>query len=115
MSGYVTIATRRGAFEPLRSLAYGSVLDAYSAIGAGLDYRTRVFVINNFTDIDIKISFDSIVDHLAIPAGGNIIIDSATNGLSLPKGTVFYVKRYTAGGAASSGHVDVSIGYTLSF
>jgi len=111
MSGFQNLSTQRGWFEPLRTLAFGGVVDAYTAIGTGLGYPTRVFMINNFTDIAVKVSFDGANDMLAIPAGGHIIIDSASDGLALPKGTVVYVKRYTAGAAPTSGSVDVANGY----
>jgi len=111
MSGFQNLSTQRGWFEPIRTLAFGAVLDAYSAIGTAIGYPTRVFIINNFTDIAIHISFDGVNDHIAIPAGGHIVIDSATDGIALPKSTVFYAKRYTPGGAATSGAVDISIGY----
>jgi len=110
MGGYVNIMPSRGWYEEAKTIAFGDIGDAYSAIGT-CEHPPRKRIINNFTDIDIWISFDGIENHIAIPKGGHFIDDEAINGIVLPSGTTFYVKRLTAGVAPTSGMVVVSIGY----
>jgi len=113
MSGYSYIAPQRGWWEAARTAAFGAILDAYSAVGTPIDHPPRIYIINNFTDKPVYISFDGATDHLAIPPGGHLIVDSTTNGIAIPKETTFYVKRFTAGDAPTSGSVVVSIGYKV--
>ena len=110
MSG--KISPELGWFEPIRSLAFGGIGLVYAPIGAEIDHPTRVFIINNTTDIPVVISFDGISSHLLLMEGVNYIIDTASNGISLPKGTIFYVRQGTAV-AATEGLVAVSIGYNV--
>ena len=113
MSGIVSFTPDRGWFEAARTVAFGAVLDAYSAIGTAIEHPTRVFIIWNLTNANAYISIDGVLDYWPIVAGGHLILDDSTNGISLPKGTTFYVKRYTAGVAPTSGDVVVSIGYKV--
>lgn len=113
MSGFYSIRPERGWFEPALTKAFGTIADAYSAIGTAIGHPTRVFILWNKTNKDVWISLNGTDDHFPILAGGSMVIDDATNGISLPKGTVFYVKRFTAGDAPTSGSVILSIGYTV--
>ena len=113
MNGYNNISPELGWFEAARTAAFGAVVDAYSAVGTAIEHSTRVFIIWNLTNANIYISLDGVVDHWPIVAGGHLILDDATNGISLPKGTTFYVRRYAAGVAPTSGDVVVSIGYKV--
>jgi len=113
MSGYIALAPKRGWFETARTKAFGAIVDAYSAIGTPIDHPTRIFIINNTTNKDAWISLDGTNNHFAIVAGGNLLIDDATNGISISKGTTFYAKRYTPGDAPTSGDIIVSIGYKV--
>lgn len=110
MGGYFNITPERGWYEEAKTREHGDIIDAYSLIGT-CTHPTRKTIINNFTDAHIWISFDGDKDHLAIPAGGHEINDDASNGISLPYGTPFYVKRFVAGVAPTSGRVVISVAY----
>jgi len=111
MSGYITINPETGRFEDAKQLAFGGIGAAYAAIGT-LTNAPRYFMVNNFTDIDVWISTDGIDDHFPVAAGGAVVLDCATNGIKLPKGTTFYVKQL-AGAAATSGSVILSSMYNF--
>lgn len=113
MSGKISLMPDRGWFEPARSIAFGSILDTYSIIGDPIDNATRVFIIFNKTDKDVWISIDGTKDYWPISSGMSMISDEASNGKALPAGIAFYVKRFTAGDAPTSGSVIVSIGYKI--
>lgn len=112
MAGLFNINPGRGWYEEAKTRTYNNIADAYSAIGTS-SHPTRIYIINNFTDTNIWISFDGATNHIAIPAGGHYVEDIATNGISLPGSTTFYVKRFTAGVAPTSGTVVVSVGYII--
>lgn len=113
MSGYVSIKPTLGAYEEARTEVFGNIGANYSLIDDVIDNPTRIFIINNFTDVPIWISFDGNLNHIAIPAGGHYVQDTGTNGMSLPKGTGFYVKRFSPLVAPLEGSVVVSIGYAV--
>jgi hypothetical protein len=106
-------------FEPLRSIAFGSISGTYAAIGTAFAFAARVLIINNLTNANITISFDGINDHLAIASSTSMILDvcsdrgSNANILVIPAGTVVYVKQTS--GAPTSGSVYVSVMYAQSF
>jgi len=90
----------------LRSLAFGSILAGYSAVGGAVDRPLRILRVVNGTDAAVIISFDGLTDHMAVPAGQQAQIDVTMNkvrddGFFIAEGTVFYAKR--AAGAPSSG------------
>jgi len=113
MSGYISLKPERGWFEPLRTKAFGSIADAFSTIGTPISNPTRVFIIWNYTNKDVIVSIDGTEDYFPVATGGQQVIDDSTNGMSLPKGTQFYVKRYTPGDAPTSGSVHISIDYKV--
>ena len=105
---------RVARFEPIRELAFGGIVAGYSAVGTLTTDYTRIFSVTNTTDTDVYISLDGVTDHMRIISGSAKIIDISANkvrddGLFLPKGTVFYVKR--AAGAPSAGLVAVEVLY----
>ena len=112
MSGLFNISPERGWYEAAQTRAWGDILDAYSAIGS-CTHPTRIIKLNNFTDAHLWISFDGIENHIALPAGGHSVDDDAANGFSLPANTTFYVKRFAAGVAPTSGSIVMSIGYRI--
>jgi hypothetical protein len=111
MGSHVIVNPQRGWFEEMRTLGYASVAANYAAIGAETTHPTRILIINNLTDKHVKISFDGTTDHITIPAGGNFVLDTVSNGISLPGHATFYVKRYSALEAPTSGDIIVSVGY----
>ena len=99
--------------EALRSLAFGSIGAAYTAIGTSLDYPARVFLLQNLTDKTLMFSFDNVDDHLVLPTGGYLLIDVTANrslsqGFYISKGQKVYVKQV---GVPTSGSVYLSVFY----
>ena len=113
MSGHQKLSPDTGWFEPLRSLGHAAVLANYAAVGTAIEHPTRVFILSNFTDRDVVMSIDGIDDYFLLPAGTEYVQDTAADGFSLPKGTIFYAKRYNAGIAPTVGVVTVSIFYSI--
>lgn len=103
---------QRVTFEPLRSLAFGSISGAYAAIGTGFNNAARLILIDNLTNANVTISFDGINDHMVVAAMSGRVLDYGSNRvgqvnqLEQSEGTVVYVK-----GAPGSGSVYVSVIY----
>lgn len=104
---------QRVAFEPLRSLAFGSVAASYTAVGGLYDNPARLIKIDNSTDANVLISFNGVDDHIFVPAISAVLFDYASDRvgpedrLEQPVNTQIYVKRES--GAPSSGNVYVSL------
>jgi hypothetical protein len=101
MAGY----GKRLLFEPLRFIASADITNAYSlaatmADAAGtiaLSHPARLIKVDNFTDQDMKFSFDGVNDHFVLHAGSTMIMDissnkQADNSFFLGKGEVLYIK-----------------------
>lgn len=104
----------RMKFEPLRSLAFGSIGAAYAALGAVMANPVRFLALTNTTDVSILFSFDGVNDHLVLPSMGFLVLDITANrsqdtGFYLSEGDRAYVKQ--ASGAAGSGSVYLSVMY----
>ena len=90
------------SFEPLRSIAFGSISGTYAAIGTKFANPIRLICITNNTDGDVILSTDAVNDMLFIAAGSFKLFDLNTNRQNsdqvwvLQKGTQFYVKQSTA-------------------
>lgn len=103
---------QRVRFEPLRSLAFGSISGAYAAVGTGFSNAARMLMVDNLTDSTITVSFDGVTDHMIIASMSGKIIDYGSNRvgqvnqLEQAQGTVVYVK-----GTVTSGSVYVSVIY----
>lgn len=105
----------RIAFEPMRSLAAGSITGSYVAIGTATANPARQFIIQNLTDAALVFSFDGTNDHIPLPANGLFVDDITANktmdhGFFLATGTKIYVKRI---GTPTTGSVYVSISYGI--
>ena len=88
----------RLGIEPVRSLAFGSIVAGYTAIGTALNYPSRMVLLQNWTDANLMFSRDGIYDHIPLLAGNSLIIDITSNktkddGFFLSKGDILYVKR----------------------
>jgi len=99
--------------EPIRSLAAGSVVAGYTAIGDALANPARLIILNNLTDESVMISFDGVEDHVAIAGPGSFVLDITSNkgvagALFLAQGSTIYVKRI---GTPTTGSVYVSTFY----
>ena len=106
------------AFQPLKSLAFGSVAAGYTAIGTAFTSAVRNITITNLTDTTVIFSYDGgVTDHDVLPAGAGKVYDFAANksdngGMSaFQNGGRVYVKR--GGGAPTLGAVYVSAFYCL--
>lgn len=111
----LSIQASRAAFEPLRSLAFGSIAAGYTAVGTPLANPARILSIINMTDAAVILSLDGVNDHIICPANTGKVYDETTNragtiqGFYIPQGTQFYVKR--AAGAPTSGSVYIEVQY----
>ena len=99
--------------EEVRTIAFGSVVAGYSAIGDKLENPARMLMLQNFTDADLMFSFDGSVDHIPIKSESSLILDLSTNkttdgGFFVEVGTQISVKRI---GTPTSGNVYVSVFY----
>lgn len=82
-----------------RSLAFGSIIASYTAIGNAFERPMRILNIQNLTDATLQFSFDGVNDHFVLPSGGFFLIDITTNkiedrGFYVSKGTTMHVKRF---------------------
>jgi hypothetical protein len=90
--------------DALRSLAYTSITNSYTAIGTPTAVNFRIFRIVNDTDGKLYISFDGTTNNFIMPAGSFVLYDLSTNGplisqtdsLVIQIGTTFYAKYLTA-------------------
>ena len=101
--------------EPLRTLAFGSISGTYAGIGTALANPSRIFWLQNLTDVSVLISLDGVNDHIYLVSGEVFILDNTSNkanvggALSFAQGTRFYAKD--DGSAPSSGQVTISTFY----
>lgn len=100
-------------FDPLRSLANGSIMSTYTAVGSAFGHPPRIVMFQNLTDQQMTFSTDGVTDHLTLPSNGQLVIDFSTNqanslGFFLSKNTTIYVKYNSA---PSSGSVYVTVVY----
>ena len=85
-------------FEPVRSLAFGSISDIYMGVGTATDHPARMILLQNFTDADLMLSFDGLEDHIPLKFDSSFILDVSSNktidtGFFIEKGTRLYVKE----------------------
>lgn len=105
----------RVRFEPLRSLAFGSISGTYAAIGTALANASHLIKVDNLSDVTLTISFDGVNDHFIIPTQAGTILDLSSDRvdpagkLFLSAGTIVYVKQTATG--PSTGSVYVSTMY----
>lgn len=106
---------QRAKFEPLRSVAFGSISGTYTAIGTPIGDAAHAIFIDNLTDANMFISLDGINNHIVVAANSGRVIDISTNrigpveNLQLPQNITFYVKQVT--GAPSLGSIYVGVMY----
>jgi len=98
-------------YEALRSIASGTFTGAYQALGAPLAHNPFLIKMVNNSTVVVTVSIDGVVDHDICPAGSFFLYDETANasregGLTVAKGTQFYVK-----GAAGAGSVYLVVQY----
>lgn len=92
----------RAFFEPIRTLAFGSISGAYAAVGDPAANQIRIFCISNDTEGDMYFTTDNSEDQMFLAAGSFRLYDLQANKSDyddkfvLAKGTQFYVKQITA-------------------
>jgi hypothetical protein len=88
--------------DSIRSVAFGSITNAFLAFGTPLGHQTRMCRFVNDTDAGVFISTDGTNSMLYLPAGSFILYDLCTNReneastFCFPPGTQFYIKYNTA-------------------
>lgn len=92
-------------FEPLRSLAFGSISGTYAAVGTPFQYPSRAVCFNNNTQGGMIFSRDPdlVAGEIFVAAGAGKIWDVATNHRAVNQddcvfevGTQWYVKQISA-------------------
>lgn len=105
----------RLVFEPVRSLAFGSISGTYTGIGTAFANPERMMLVQNATDVSLMFSADGINDHFQLPSNGFLLLDIAANkttsqGFYIAEGTRMYVKEI---GTPSTGSVYVTVMYGI--
>ena len=84
--------------EPVRSLAFGSISGTYAGIGTPLTNPSRIYWLQNNTDVLLTFSWDGVVDHFVLPTGSFVLLDVTSNrtdnggALNVASGQRTYVK-----------------------
>lgn len=73
------VSAARVRFEPLRSLAFGSISGTYAGIGAPFSHPVRLIHVTNLTDADLFISFNGTDDHAVVSNNGFFLYDYSSN------------------------------------
>lgn len=105
---------RRGAFEAVREIAFGSVSGTYTAVGNAITDHARIVRFVNTMDTEMYISLDASVDHIRLASGSFLLLDLSSNkirndGLVFAVGTIFHVKQVVT--APTSGNLWVEVLY----
>jgi len=105
----MAIGGARALWEPIRSLAFGSISGTYTAIGTATNNPAVMVAITNNTDALLTFSFDTTNDIIVIPSTTARIWDIGSNTIddfAVPAKTTFYVK-----GSPTVGSIYVEITY----
>ena len=92
------VSSVRVRFEPLRSLAFGSISGTYSGVGLPFANPVRILKFSNETDASILVSINGVDDHDIVAGNGFCLYDFTTNKsdagglLEQPQGDRIYVK-----------------------
>ena len=83
--------------DALRSLPAGSIVAGYTPIGTPFGHVGRMLLVSNFTNADLMVSFDGVIDHFPLKTNSDVIFDLTTNqfgtqGFFLSVGTQMNVK-----------------------
>lgn len=88
--------------DTLRSVAFGSITNSYTALGTVTTAPTRMFRIINSTDGDMLLSLNGTDNQFYVPANSFVLYDLTANRekngeiFVLPTRTQFFVKYSTA-------------------
>lgn len=100
--------------DPLRTLAFSSISDAYMSIGSAFSNPIRILLVQNLTDVTLTFSDDGINDKFQLPSNGFLLLDissnkSVSNGFFISQGTTIYV--IAEGSSPSLGSANVTAMY----
>lgn len=99
--------------ETLRTVAFGSIGAAFSAVGTAFTHPISKIYIVNDTDVGVIFSDNGSANTIYLPNGMDIMLDITiddTDKSYIAKGSLFYVKQGPEG-AASSGLIALSAFY----
>ena len=99
--------------EAQKTLAFGSIVAGYTAVGTALVKPARIILVQNLTDASLQFSFNGTDDHFPLPTNGFLLLDVTANNTDdsqfvFPIGQLLYVKRI---GTPTSGSVYFSSWY----
>jgi hypothetical protein len=104
------MSAKKVYFDTIRTLAFGSILATYVAVGTALTVEPRIICITNDTDAGMIFSDDPDVapGKIYIPKGTSRMFNFTANmvpehddSFVMAKGTIFYVKRTAAVGSGA--------------
>ena len=89
--------------EAERSVAFGSITNAYLAIGAPLAHPAIVIIFDNQTETQIQISWDGTNTWKTFAPGQSLVLDLQANkgrgeAMQAAQGTQFYIRYVSAPG-----------------
>lgn len=98
--------------DTLRSLAFGSVLSSYAAVGTALTSPARMIRLVSTMDQDALISWDGSTNHMILPANSFILLDVTANmvrddGFFIAEGVLLYVKYLSIAPSEGSVYLEV--------
>lgn len=104
----------RARWEPLRTIEYNVITDAYFAVGSPLAHPARLVTIKNLTDAELYGSTDGVEDYFELAAGEVKTLDFTSNmslgqGFFLAQGDQIYVRA--TGAEPSTGNVYIEVIY----
>lgn len=105
----------RVRYEPLRSIAFGSITTSYQGVGLPFANPVRILKVTNLTNQPMLISINGIDDHDVVAANGFFLYDYASNKsdaagiLEQPQGDRIYVR--TPSTLPTSGSLYVTVVY----
>lgn len=105
------MGTGRIELEDLRSLAFGSIVAGYTAIGTAFEHPIIKMKLHNQTDALLFFSNNGVDDKEELPAGGFLLLDITAEGKESAyggKNQTWYVKR---SGVPTTGSVYLSTYY----
>lgn len=92
------------SYEPIRYLAFGSIVAGYTGIGTVFAHPARLVRITNNTNADLMFTYNTDEDQIIVPAYTSYVDDITANTfttqmsgiLAKAKGSRLYVKRIEA-------------------
>jgi hypothetical protein len=105
----------RVRYEPLRSVAFGTITTVYEPVGLPFVNPVRILKVTNLTNQPIFVSINGINDHDIVAANGFFLYDYSSNRsdaaglLEQPQGDRIYVRA--EGTLPDTGNIYVTVVY----